>query len=87
MKKFLCIFIAIICLFGSNAYAWNLNTTIQKVELYYSVEEADRDMNKHIENGWLIHSFDINTLYERRERILVVYEKERVLIDYEPEQR
>jgi hypothetical protein len=73
MKKFVCILIEIICLFSSNAYA--CNATMQKVELYYSAEVANRDMNKHLENGWFIHTCAMSTTYNRYEYILVVYEK------------
>ena len=83
MKKFVCILIAIICLFSSSAYAYGWNRTVQKVEFYQSALEAKRDMNKHIEDGWLIHTVEMNTISIRNENVLVVYEKELVLVDYE----
>lgn len=87
MKKFVCVLIITLCLLGSNAYAYGWNKTAQKVEFYQSALEARRDMNKHIENGWLIHTVEMNTISIRNENVLVVYEKECVLVDYEPEQR
>ena len=80
MKKFVCTIITIAFLFGSNAYAYGWNTTTQKVEFYKSALEAKRDMNKHIEDGWLIHTVEMNTISIRNENVLVVYEKPVVLV-------
>lgn len=43
----------------------------QKVELYYDVLTAKKDMNNHISDGWAVHSFSISS----NDDVLVVYEK------------
>lgn len=56
---------------------------MQKVEMYYSIDEAKYDMAKHIQSGWKIHTCT-NSCYTSgtdgwgrhivNDRILVVYE-------------
>lgn len=75
MKKFVCVLIVTLCLFCSTAYAYGYNKTVQKVEFYYTALEAKRDMNKHIEDGWLVYTVAMTTVHNRNEHTLVVYEK------------
>ena len=51
---------------------------MQKVEMYFDMLEAKRDMDKHINSGWRIHTCTMGTYmagYSSKEKILVVYEK------------
>lgn len=44
---------------------------MQKVQLYYSMGEAETGMDEHICNGWRVHICALNN-----NRVLVVYEKD-----------
>ena len=51
---------------------------MQKVEIYGGALEAKIDMDKHIRNGWKIHTCTMATYeirYGHDEKVLVVYEK------------
>ena len=51
---------------------------MQKVECYREMYEAQRDMNKHIKDGWRIHTCSIGTYmagYSPCEKVMVVYER------------
>lgn len=52
---------------------------MQKVEIYYDgMLEAKQDMNKHIIQGWRVHTCTMSCYtagYYVKERVLVVYEK------------
>lgn len=47
----------------------------QKVEYYYELYEAQKDMDKHIKEGWFVHTCTMsgNIGYQT---VLVVYEKD-----------
>ena len=47
---------------------------MQKVEMYYDMFEAKRDMTKQINAGWRVHTCTMAS-YSSKERVLVVYEK------------
>lgn len=52
---------------------------MQKVETYYDIIEAKRDMNNYIKSGWRVHTCTMGTYmtgYSSKEKILVIYEKE-----------
>lgn len=56
-----------------------MNHVEQKVEMYFEMFEAYKDMNKHIKNGWRVHTCTMGTYvagYSPKEKVLVVYEKE-----------
>ena len=51
---------------------------MQIVKIYYSMLEAKRDMEKHIEKGWKVHTCTMGCYmagYSSKEDVLVVYEK------------
>ena len=51
---------------------------MQKVEVYYSMRVAERDMKEHIEQGWRVHTCTMGCYmagYNSNEKVLVVYEK------------
>lgn len=51
---------------------------MQKIELYYNALEAKYDMDKHIEQGWRVHTCTMGCYmagYTSTEKVLVVYEK------------
>lgn len=51
---------------------------MQKVEIYYDMLEAKRDMSKHIRDGWKVHTCTMGAYmagYSSKEKVLVVYEK------------
>ncbi len=51
---------------------------MQKVELYYKALEAKWDMEKHIKEGWRVHTCTLSsypTGYTHSSEILVIYEK------------
>ena len=51
---------------------------MQKVEHYYDILKARVDMEKHISDGWRIHTCSISpshTKYSAKEKVLVIYEK------------
>ena len=47
---------------------------MQKVKMYYSMSEAERDMNGHIKDGWRVHTCTMGCVMSW-EKVLVVYEK------------
>lgn len=58
-----------------------MHKTEQEVEVYFDMIKARDDMRKHIDSGWSVHSFAMNTCANTdsqvsTERILVVYERE-----------
>ena len=51
---------------------------MQEVRMYYGMLEAERDMNKHIRQGWRVHTCTMGCYmagYSSNEKVLVVYEK------------
>lgn len=51
---------------------------MQKTEIYYDALEAKMDMDKHIKNGWKVHTCTMGCYmagYSPSSRVLVVYEK------------
>lgn len=51
---------------------------IQKVEIYYEALIATRAMQKHIDDGWRVHTCTMTCVpqgYSSTEKIIVVYEK------------
>ena len=51
---------------------------MQKVEMYYSMEEAKRNMERHIGDGWRIHVCTMGTCtfgFGSIQDVLVVYER------------
>lgn len=51
---------------------------MQKVEIYRSMKDAKRDMEKHIESGWRIHTCTMGSYFiclTSDQDVLVVYEK------------
>lgn len=51
---------------------------MQKVEIYYDVVKAAKDMGNHIQEGWRVHTCTIGSTrgpYERSDILLVVYER------------
>lgn len=51
---------------------------MQKIELYYDMLEAKHDMDKHIEQGWRVHTCTMGCYmagHSSKEKVLVVYEK------------
>ena len=52
---------------------------MQKIERYDSVVNAEYDMNKHIRDGWFVHTCSMTSRiagYTPHWDVLVVYEKE-----------
>ena len=51
---------------------------MQKIELYYDALKAKIDMEKHIKQGWSVHTCTMGCYvagYSSGEKVLVVYEK------------
>jgi len=51
---------------------------MQKVEMYYDMLEAKRDMDKYIKSGWRVHTCTMGAYMAGHsccEKVLVVYEK------------
>ena len=46
---------------------------MQKVEMYHSMSEAERDMSRHIKAGWRVHTCTMGCVMSC-EKVLVVYE-------------
>lgn len=46
---------------------------MQKVEMYYSMSEAERYMREHIKAGWRVHTCTMGCVMSF-EKVLVVYE-------------
>ena len=52
---------------------------MQKVETYYQIWDAEKQIKKHIQDGWRVHTCAMGTFVagcKIRDHILVIYEKE-----------
>lgn len=51
---------------------------MQRVEIYYGMDEARSAMEKHINWGWRIHTCTMGCYvagYTSKEKVMVIYEK------------